>query len=108
MALMIPDAAPSKASQGEKKLFKILHYELPDDCYCWYEPILKGLHPDFIILSPTLGLLILEVKGWTSTQINRASHQFFEIEQDGKSESQQSPLIPALIATRRSRSELRN
>ena len=96
MALIVPDAVPSKASQGEKRVFKILRDELPDDCLVWYEPNVKGLYPDFIILSPTLGLLILEVKGWTAKQILRASDQFFEIQQDdGKIESQQSPLRQA-------------
>jgi hypothetical protein len=61
----------------------------------WYEPNVKGLYPDFIILSPTLGLLILEVKGWTAQQILRASDQFFEIQNDSKIESQQSPLRQA-------------
>jgi hypothetical protein len=93
MALMVPDSAPSKASRGEKRLFKILRDELPDDHYVYYEPNIKGLFPDFIILGPTLGLLILEVKGWTSGQILRASHQTFEIQQtDEQIEHQQSPL----------------
>ncbi|MCG5062225.1 MAG: NERD domain-containing protein [Limnoraphis sp. WC205] len=93
MALMVPDCMPSKASSGEKGLFKIIRNELPDDCYVWYEPNVKGLYPDFIILGPTLGLLILEVKGWSASQILRASHQHFEIEQaDGQIEIQQSPL----------------
>lgn len=93
MALMVPDSVPSKASQGEKRLYKILHYELPDDCYVWYEPRVKGLYPDFIILGPTLGLLVLEVKGWEANQIINANNQFFEIQNGTKrSERQQSPL----------------
>jgi superfamily I DNA and RNA helicase len=93
MALTVPDCVPSKASSGEKRLFQILRDELPDDCYVWYEPNVKGLYPDFIILGPTLGLLILEVKGWSASQILRASDQHFEIEQpDGQIELQQSPL----------------
>ncbi len=96
MALTVPDSVPSKASSGEKGLFKILRDELPDDCYVWYEPNVKGLYPDFIILGPTLGLLILEVKGWSASQILRASDQHFEIEQpDGQIELQQSPLRQA-------------
>ncbi|MFY7805530.1 MAG: nuclease-related domain-containing protein [Limnoraphis robusta] len=71
MALMIPEAVPSNASQGEKRLFKILRDELPDDFFIYYEPNVKGLFPDFIILSPDLGLLILEVKGWSSQQQTR-------------------------------------
>lgn len=93
MALIVPDFAPSKASRGEKRLFKILRDELPDDYHVWYEHNIKGLYPDFIILGPTLGLLIIEVKGWTASQILRASHQTFKIEQhNGKIEHQQSPL----------------
>ena len=93
MALMVPDSIPSKASQGEKRLYKTLQDELPDDCYVWYEPIVKGLYPDFIILGPTLGLLILEVKGWGSHQIVSANNQFFEIKNGEKlTEKQQSPL----------------
>ncbi|MDF5713442.1 MAG: 3'-5' exonuclease [Rhizonema sp. NSF051] len=93
MALMVPDTIPSKASQGEKRLYKTLQYELPDDCYVWYEPTVKGLYPDFIILGPTLGLLIVEVKGWGSHQIVSANSQFFEIKNGEKlTEKQQSPL----------------
>jgi len=90
---MVPDSVPSKASIGEKRLYKILQYELPDDCYVWYEPRVKGLYPDFIILGPTLGLLILEVKGWSAHQIVSANHQFFEIKNGAEHlERQQSPL----------------
>jgi hypothetical protein len=92
MALTVPDTIPSKASQGEKRLYKILQYELPDDCYVWYEPRLKGLFPDFIILSPTLGLLILEVKGWSKHQIVSANSQFFEVKRGERLEREQSPL----------------
>jgi hypothetical protein len=93
MALMVPDAVPSKASEGEKRLFRILHYELPDDCYVWYEPRVKGIHPDFIIVGPTLGLLVLEVKGWSASQILSADNNFFEIKNGNeRSEKQQSPL----------------
>ncbi len=93
MALMVPDSVPSKASAGEKRLYKILQYELPDDCYVWYEPIVNGLYPDFIILGATLGLLILEVKGWSANQIVSATQQFFEVKNGAElSERQQSPL----------------
>ncbi|NET46325.1 nuclease-related domain-containing protein [Okeania sp. SIO2B3] len=91
MALTIPDTIPS-ASRGEKRLFKILRDELPDDFFVYYEPNIKGSYPDFIILSPELGLLILEVKGWSANQILKANHQIFEILTDGKVECCQSPL----------------
>jgi len=90
---MVPDSMPSKASAGEKRLYRILKDELPDDCYVWYEPRVSGLHPDFIVLGPTLGLLVLEVKGWSANQIISANHQVFEIKYEAeRPERQQSPL----------------
>ncbi|MBD2772009.1 nuclease-related domain-containing DEAD/DEAH box helicase [Iningainema tapete] len=63
MAEMIPDRLPSRASAGEKKLFSVLQ-KLPDDYIVYYEPIVEDRYPDFIIICPDLGLLVLEVKGW--------------------------------------------
>nr|WP_293109846.1 hypothetical protein [Okeania sp. SIO2F4] len=40
----------------------------------YYEPNIKGSYSDFIILSPELGLLILEVKGWSANQILKANY----------------------------------
>lgn len=91
MALVIPDTLPS-ASKGEKRLFKLLRDELPDDFFIYYEPNIKGSYPDFIILSPDLGLLILEVKGWSADQILKADRQIFEICQQGQVEKCQCPL----------------
>lgn len=66
MALTIPEAIPSTASQGEQRLFNVLKTKLPEDFIVWYEPRLqRNLYPDFTILSPTFGLLIIEVKHWT-------------------------------------------
>ncbi|MEA5467033.1 nuclease-related domain-containing protein [Leptothoe sp. PORK10 BA2] len=77
MALIIPDAIPSKASQGEQLLFKILSTQLPDNFIVWYEPRVKDLYPDFIILGPDFGLLILEVKGWYASQVARTLRDHF-------------------------------
>ncbi|BAZ71245.1 hypothetical protein NIES4106_60420 (plasmid) [Fischerella sp. NIES-4106] len=96
MALMVPDSIPSKASQGEKTLYGVLRDYLPDDFYVWYEPNVGGLYPDFIVLGPSLGLLILEVKGWYAGDIVKADNNFFQIKwkRDGveRIESHQSPL----------------
>lgn len=79
MPLMIPDTLPSNASQGERQLFNILSTQLPDNFIIWYEPRVKDLYPDFIILGPNFGLLILEVKGWYASQVERANNNFFDI-----------------------------
>ncbi|MEN8444165.1 MAG: 3'-5' exonuclease [Cyanobacteria bacterium J06555_13] len=96
MAQMIPETIPSKASQGEKLLFKVLKERLPDNFLVWYEPTIKRLLPDFVILGPAFGLLILEVKGWYAGTVELASHDFFQVrrEREGKTkiESHANPL----------------
>ncbi|MCT7969984.1 NERD domain-containing protein [Laspinema sp. D1] len=92
MAAIVPDAVPAKASQGEKKVFKLLRDELPDDFLVYYEPSVNGLYPDFVVVGPTFGVLVLEVKGWSAKQIESADNQFFHINQGEQIERCQSPL----------------
>jgi hypothetical protein len=61
MALCIPDQIPDKASVGEKRVF-ILPRALPQDCIVYYEPKIDRRRPDFVVISPTLGPLVIEVK----------------------------------------------
>ncbi len=96
MAMMIPSSIPDKASQGEKRLYNILKNKLSDNFYVWYEPRIDGRYPDFIILSPDFGLLVIEVKGWYPNQILKASNDSFEIENNQNDletiQKQKSPL----------------
>ena len=56
----------ARCNTGERKLFEALKRHLPDDHIVWHDlPIGDaGLQPDFVILSPRQGLLVLEVKDW--------------------------------------------
>ncbi|PZV22413.1 MAG: hypothetical protein DCF21_00350 [Leptolyngbya sp.] len=66
-----PKLSPG-ASQGEQRLFNVLKTKLPEDFIVWYEPRLqRNLYPDFMILSPSFGRLIIEVKGWFASNIIR-------------------------------------
>src|SRR3954462_7419375 len=49
---------------GERRFAERLRENLEDDYLCWYNvPIgRKHQHPDFVILNPRRGILILEVK----------------------------------------------
>lgn len=51
---------------GEKRFAQRLEAKLEEDYLCWYDvPLGPGnSHPDFIVLHPSRGLLILEVKDW--------------------------------------------
>lgn len=63
MAIVVPSIIPSKSTVGEKKLHAILG-RLPDDWVVYYEPYLNGDQPDFVVLAPNLGVLVIEDKFW--------------------------------------------
>lgn len=68
MATLIPtlNNCLPRMTAGEKRVATILETYLEEDYYCWYDVPIggKSLQPDFIILHPYRGLLILEVKDW--------------------------------------------
>lgn len=68
MTTLIPSYSSciSRMTSGEKRFAQILESKLENDYLCWYDvPIGKSVkHPDFVILHPKRGLLILEVKDW--------------------------------------------
>jgi hypothetical protein len=53
-------------TNGEKRVAQRLESHLEDDYLCWYDVPIGGrqLHPDFVVLHPGRGMLILEVKDW--------------------------------------------
>ena len=68
MATLIPtySACASRMTPGERRFAQRLEAKLEDDYLCWYDvPIGQSMrHPDFVVLHPKRGLLILEVKDW--------------------------------------------
>ena len=83
MATLIPSITTCKFdTSGERRFARLLEAKLEDDYLCWYNvPIGPArLHPDFIILHPQRGVLILEVKDWrlsTIQTINRHEATIF-------------------------------
>jgi hypothetical protein len=94
MAVMIPDRMPTGASQGEKNTFKLLQ-KLPDDYICYYEPVVGERYPDFVVIIPELGVLIIEVKGWYRSQLERADTRDVTVRQDGVSRVHKHPVRQA-------------
>jgi hypothetical protein len=68
MTTLIPSlsACLSRMTTGERRFAQRLEAKLEDDYLCWYDVPVgpANLHPDFIILHPKRGLVILEVKDW--------------------------------------------
>lgn len=66
---------------GEKRVAQRLEDKLEDDYLLWYDVPIgpSNSHPDFIVLHPQRGILILEVKDWKKDTIERADRQSFAI-----------------------------
>lgn len=68
MATLIPSysTCASRMTPGERRFAQRLEAKLEDDYLCWFDvPIGQSMrHPDFVVLHPKRGLLILEVKDW--------------------------------------------
>lgn len=67
---------------GERRVFEALARQLEDDYTVWHNiPILgSSREPDFVILHPQRGLLILEVKDWKLRTIHDANPMRVELQ----------------------------
>lgn len=74
MAYMVPDTIPRRATVGERILFESLKDHLPSDYIVYYEPEIRGRRPDFVIIGPDLGLVILEVKDYIKSTLYQVNH----------------------------------
>lgn len=99
MAVLIPalGSCVSRMTSGEKRLAERLEQKLDDDYLMWYDVPVgpKQSYPDFVILHPRRGLLILEAKDWRLDTIHKATRQYWEIIPDGNSKVVINPLAQA-------------
>jgi hypothetical protein len=82
MAILIPSIGTSAFdSAGERRLAERLEQKLDDDYLLWHNVPIgpKQTYPDFVLLHPKRGLLILETKDWHLDTIQNASKQAWEI-----------------------------
>jgi len=75
MATLIPSfsSCARRMTAGERRFAHRLETLLEADYLCWYDvPVgTKYQHPDFLVLHPRRGLLVLEVKDWTREYIQQ-------------------------------------
>ena len=84
-------------TSGERRLAERLEGKLDQDYLLWYDVPVgpKQSHPDFVILHPKRGLLVLETKDWRLETIKRATRQVWEIIPDGQLKVVMNPLAQA-------------
>ncbi len=99
MATVIPalNSCVSRMTQGERRTAERLEQKLDNDYLVWYDVPVgpKHAHPDFVVLHPRRGLLILEVKDWRLETIRTASKQTWEILAQGVPKSVPNPIEQA-------------
>jgi hypothetical protein len=94
MAQMIPDRLPSSSSKGEQRLFAILQ-RLPDDYIVYYEPVIAERYPDFVLIAPDLGVMVIEVKGWNPSDILDGNRKTIRVRDRGIEKNADHPVLQA-------------
>ncbi|RYX91908.1 MAG: DNA helicase II [Comamonadaceae bacterium] len=98
MANLIPSKSTcSFETRGEERLASRLEQKLDDDYLLWYNVPVgpKQSHPDFVVLHPRRGLLILETKDWRLDTIHKATRQAWDLNVHGHIKVVMSPLAQA-------------
>ncbi len=103
MATLVPsrNACLPRMTSGEKRLAERLEQKLEDDYLCWYDVPVgpKQLHPDFVIVHPQRGFLVLEVKDWKLETIvpDRVDKHSFQIHTQRGIVTEKNPILQARV-----------
>ncbi|WP_214795440.1 MULTISPECIES: 3'-5' exonuclease [unclassified Exiguobacterium] len=96
MAHTVPETIRSSATAGERLVFRTLKRYLPDDYIVYFEPNIHGRRPDFVIIGPDLGLIVLEVKDYTRSTLYQLNHDEWMITPaNGSQKKVKSPFLQA-------------
>ena len=93
LAIIIPEKISDTISIGVQRALLGMR-KLPDTYLIYYEPLLDSQRPDIIIISPELGLLIVEIRTWYPGTITGVSDEEIQIHDD----CQRSEIHPFLHA----------
>jgi len=78
MATLIPENLPTRSTKGELDMARLLK-RLPEDWIVYHEPNIQGRQPDFVILAPDLGVIVMEIKDWEMGTIHSLDPQWVEL-----------------------------
>lgn len=98
MAVLIPALGACRFdTTGERRLAERLQEKLDDDYLLWHNVPVgpKQTYPDFVIIHPRRGALILETKDWRLDIIRKATKQYFDIAPEGAIKTVINPLTQA-------------
>jgi len=99
MAKLIPvlSSVARKMTPGERRFANRLESHLEDDYLCWYDvPVgARSMHPDFLVLHPRRGLLVVEVKDWKLESIRSIDKLSVTLLVDGREKREANPLEQA-------------
>ncbi len=97
MATMFPSEVSAFTTVGEQTVYEFLQrIARPDNTFLvWYSPDIEGREPDFILLSPDCGLIVLEVKDWVVNQIIEITPKDVLLQIGGRQERRKQPLAQA-------------
>lgn len=98
MAILIPAIGACRFdSTGERRLAERLEQKLDADYLLWHNVPIgpKQTHPDFVLIHPRRGALVLETKDWRLETIVNATRRYFDIHVDGAIKTVPTPLAQA-------------
>ncbi len=89
----LDDLRHSSATDGERLVAEILQRNLGDDCLIWFSPKIppSNLEPDFVVLDPGKGLLVLEVKDWKIETVVEANNDLATLLVDNEQKGTTNP-----------------
>lgn len=95
--LSSPKNAATRATPGERRVAERLEQFLEDDYLCWYDVPVgpQHQHPDFVVLHPGRGILVLEVKDWKIDQIREVNPKSFTMDFGRGHETKVNPVEQA-------------
>ncbi|MCK9199707.1 MAG: NERD domain-containing protein [Gallionella sp.] len=99
MAIILPSLHSKnlRLTSGERRFGTALLRNLEDDYFCWVDVPVgpKQRRPDFVVLHPGRGILVLEVKDWKPNTIQKMTRHDAEIHTDRGLQTVPNPLEQA-------------
>lgn len=90
-------ATSAKVTAGERRFGERLNSHLEDDYMVWFNVAVGRMrrYPDYVVLHPRRGLLVLEVKDWKMGSLRKLDKLRWELDHGGKRKTEANPLEQA-------------